>query len=227
MSSCSTIRRPRGRAQDPRGPARPGARPDRSYHGPKAMSEVPEPSATELLRAIQAGDASAFDRLLSLVYAELKQLARGQLARLPPGLTLQPTALVNEAWLRLSERETPDLESRREFLAVAARAMRDIVVEDARKRASLKRGGEWRRSSPELLELPGEAPPEELLALDEALTELEAFDPRKARIVHLRFFAGLSEEETAATLDLSYRTIRREWRFARAWLFERLSEDSG
>jgi RNA polymerase sigma factor (TIGR02999 family) len=159
------------------------------------------------------------------IYGELRQLARAQLGRLPPGKTLQPTALVNEAWLRLAGRDVDDAGSRREFVGLAARAMRDILVEDARRKGARKRGGDWRRTQPEQLILATEAPPAELLALDEALTELERREPRQARIVHLRFFAGLTEEETAEALELSDRTVRREWRLARLWLFEQLGEE--
>ncbi len=158
------------------------------------------------------------------VYGELRQLARAQLGRLPPGKTLQPTALVNEAWLRLSGKDVDDVKSRRDFIGLAARAMRDILVEDARRKAARKRGGDWRRADLEKLVLATESPPGELLALDEALDELERQEPRRARVVHLRFFAGLTVEETAEALGLSDRTVRREWRLARLWLFERLGE---
>lgn len=158
------------------------------------------------------------------VYGELRRLARAQLGRLPPGKTLQPTALVNEAWLRLAGKDVDDAASRREFIGLAARAMRDILVEDARRKAARKRGGDWRRADPEQLVLATESPPEELLALNEALDELERQQPRRARIVQLRFFAGLTEEETAEALELSERTVRREWRLARLWLFERLAD---
>lgn len=182
---------------------------------------------TELLRAAGAGDRAASESVLAAIYGELKRLARAQLGRLAPGQTLQPTALVNEAWLRLAGREAHDFASRDEFLSYAARAMRDILVEEARRKATSKRGGHWRRADPGLLATAAEAPPDDLLALDEALTALESSEPRKARIVQLRFFAGLTEEETARTLQVSDRTVRREWRFARAWLFERLAGSDG
>lgn len=188
------------------------------------MPQDPDPTVTELLSAASAGDVNASDKVLAVVYAELKRLARSQLQRITPGKTLQPTALVNEAWLRLAGRQARNWSSRREYLGFAAQAMRDILVEDARRKASQKRGGNWRRADPDKLTIAAEAPPEDLLALDELLTELEATEPRRARVVHLRFFAGLTEQETADAMELSERTVRREWRFARMWFFEHLSD---
>ena len=188
------------------------------------MDDADEPRVTELLRAANAGEAGAPERLLRAVYDELRQLARAQLARLPPGKTLQPTALVNEAWLRLAGKQADDVTTRRDYLFVAARAMRDILVEDARSKAALRRGGQWQRVDLANLQVATEAPPEELLALDEALAILEQKDERRARVVHMRFFAGLSEQETALALDLSLRTVRRDLRFARLWLFEQLTD---
>ena len=188
---------------------------------------VPDPSASELIIALERGDPEAGPTLQATLFHELRGLARGQLSRLAPGQTLQPTALVNEVYLRLAgggRSDWPDWKHRREFLSVAARAMHDVLVEEARRKASLKRGGAWRRTELAGLELATEAPPEELLALDEALEKLTREDPRKAEIVRLRFFMGLTEEETAHALDVSVRTVRRDWRFVRSWIYSELAE---
>jgi len=189
------------------------------------MSKDPEPSVTELLQAIKAGDRDAEAHFMRRVYGELKRLAQAQLRRLPPGKTLQPTALVNEVWMRLAGKDSSDVANSRAFFGVAARAMRDILVENARRKAALKRGRPWRLTDSDSLQFATESPPEELLALDEALDELESLYPRKARIVQLRFFVGLTDEKIATALELSDRTVRRDWIFARAWLQKKLSED--
>src|SRR4051794_4448852 len=161
------------------------------------MSETPANEVTALLRAVQGGDGAAAARLLPLVYAELRQLAHARMAQLPPGQTLQPTALVHEAYLRLLGKNDLHLESRRHFFFAAARAMRDILVEQARGKKGPKRGGDRRR-----VELTEDAAtyetfPEDVLALHEALAELEKEDPLKAQIVHLRYFAGMNMDEVA------------------------------
>ena len=185
----------------------------------------PTPSVTLLLRAVQRGESGANDELARAVVQELRELAQGQLRRLSPGQTLQPTALVNEAYLRLVDRVDQDWQSRRHFLFVAGRAMHDILVEEARRKAAQRRGGEWRRAGPEALTVAVDAPPEELLALDGALRRLEEVAPEQARIVHLRFFVGLKMAEVADVLGVSESTVRREWRLARARLFRELSDD--
>jgi RNA polymerase sigma factor (TIGR02999 family) len=188
------------------------------------MAERPEPAVTQLLLAAQAGDEAAAAQLLPLVYDELRHLARDRLARLPPGQTLQPTALVHEAYWRLVGTAGPPLEGRRHFFFAAARAMRDILVEQARRKAGPRRGGGRRR-----VELTDEIafrkpPPDDVLALHEALIELEKEDPLKGRIVDLRYFAGMSMKEIGLVLDISERTLHRHWRFIRAWLKSRLAE---
>lgn len=185
----------------------------------------PEPSVTVLLSALQRGEAGASEELLRTVFGELRELARSRMRRLPPGQTLQPTALVNEAYLRLVAKEDTSFEGRKHFLFAAARAMHDILVEEARRKASEKRGGAWRRVGPEALTSAVEAPPRELLALEAALARLEARSPEQARIVHLRFFVGLSGAEIAEVLGVSERTVQRSWRVARAKLFTELSEE--
>ena len=158
------------------------------------------------------------------LFRELRALAQREMRRLSPGQTLQPTALVHEAWLRLAGRDAGPWKTRREFLAVAGRAMHDVLVEQARRKASLRRGGAWGRLDLADLSLPTEATPQALLALDEALERLAASEPRKAELVRLRFFVGLSEEETAEALEISVRTVRRDWRFVRAWMYEALDD---
>jgi len=189
------------------------------------MADIPDNSqVTVLLQAAQAGDPDAMPRLLSLVYDELRQLAAAQMARLKPGQTLQPTALVHEAYLRLAGKADLHLEGRKHFFFAAARAMRDILVERARSKAGPKRGGGRRRVVLDEAIALTEPPPEEVLALHEALADLEKEDPLKAQIVNLRYFTGMTMKETAVVLGLSERTVHRHWRFIKAWLKSRLGE---
>jgi RNA polymerase sigma factor (TIGR02999 family) len=176
-----------------------------------------------VLQAAQAGDPQAAADLLPLVYAELHELARARLARQPPGQTLQPTALVHEVYLRIAGDSRVTWEGRRHFFFAAARAMRDILVEQARRKAGAKHGGDRHRR--ELNEACAvlEPPPVDVLAVHEALDELEGRDPLKAQIVLLRYFNGLTREETATVLGLSDRTFDRHWRYIRAWLMKRLA----
>ena len=186
------------------------------------MTDAPDDDAMALLRAAQAGDESAAARLLPLVYEELRTLARTRMARRPPGDTLQPTALVHEAYLRLLGKADLRLEGRRHFFFAAARAMRDILVERARARAGPKRGGGRLRVELKDDAAVAEPPAEDLLALNDALSELEKEDPLKAQIVQLRYFAGMNAGEAAQALGISERTLHRHWRFIKAWLRRRL-----
>jgi RNA polymerase sigma factor (TIGR02999 family) len=172
---------------------------------------------TNVLSAIDRGDPHAAEQLLPLVYDELRKLAATYLAQEQPGQTLDATALVHEAYLRLVAPEEPlAFNDRRHFFAVAATAMRRILVENARRKLTKKRGGGAQR---EPLETVAAMPDDdELLALDEALEKLAALDPRKARLVELRYFAGLTGEQAAAILDISPTTADRDWAYARAWL---------
>ena len=187
------------------------------------MTEV-----TRILAALERGDPLAAGQLLPLVYGELRKLAAQHLAREKPGQTLQPTALVHEAYLRLvGKGDAPHWQGRGHFFAAAAEAMRRILVEQARRKRSLKRAGERRR-----LDLNVEEPAEvergePLLALDEALDRLEARDPDKARLVKLRYFAGLTIEQAAETLAISVTTANRWWSYARAWLHEEIRRGEG
>ncbi|MHC4421770.1 MAG: sigma-70 family RNA polymerase sigma factor [Planctomycetota bacterium] len=169
---------------------------------------------TRLLNAAGNGDDDAAAELLPLIYGELHRIAQARMAALRPGTTLQPTALIHEAYLRLLGNDKPGWNSRAHFFGAAAQAMRQILVDQARRKASLKRGGGRRRLDLDDVE-PAVAPPSvDILALDEALQRLERDDPRKARIVMLRYFAGMTMEETAAALDISVPTVEREWRFS-------------
>jgi RNA polymerase sigma factor (TIGR02999 family) len=179
--------------------------------------------------ADQGRDGSELDmqpaaELLPVVYAELRRLAGALSGRLPPGQTLQPTALVHEAFLRLVGDQDPGWNGRRHFFGAAARAMRDILVEQARRKGAHKHGGGARRV--ELTEGLAiiEPPADDLLAVDEAIQKLQAEKPHLAEIAMLRYFAGLSADETAAVLGMSTSTLAREWRFARAWLVRQLGD---
>jgi len=169
-----------------------------------------------------AGRDEALNRLVPVVYAELRAAARAQLRHERPDHTLRATDLVHEAYLRLVAGNYPTWNDRQHFFRAAAEAMRRILVEHARKRARVKRGGNPVRASLTDLNLAVEEHPAELLALDTALRRLEEQDPTAADVVRLRFFAGLSVEETGRMLDMSERTVKREWAFARAWLYDAL-----
>jgi RNA polymerase sigma factor (TIGR02999 family) len=175
---------------------------------------------TRILTAIEHGDAGAADQLLPLVYDELRRLAARRMARERPGQTLQPTALVNEAYLRLvGPGEDRRWDSRGHFFAAAAEAMRRILVENARRKGREKHGGGRRREQVDLEALGTGGPPEDLLALHDALEAFAAHNPLKARLVELRFFGGLTLEQAAACLGISPSTAARAWRYARAWLY--------
>jgi RNA polymerase sigma factor (TIGR02999 family) len=175
-----------------------------------------------LLDAIQSGDPEAPAQLLPLVYEELRRLARHRLAHEEPGQTLQPTALVHEAYLRLVGEGREHWDGRGHFFAAAAEAMRRILVESARSKQRLKRGGDRAREPLEAAELLAPEPREDVLALNEALTDLAATDRAAADLVQLRYFGGLSITDAAQVLGVSPRTAKRLWTFARAWLLEKL-----
>lgn len=178
---------------------------------------------TQVMDSMSRGEPGAADRLLPLVYEELRILARSRMREIPPGQTLQPTALVHEAWVRIANRRPGGWANRAEFFFAAARAMRDILVEDARRKGSLKRGSDRRRVMlDESSELAIEPPTDDVIALDEAISLLLAEHPDAAKVVNLRYFAGLTVEEVAAITEVSVSTVERQWRFARAWLRSRL-----
>ena len=181
---------------------------------------------TQLLEAAKAGNRNAASDLLPLVYEELRKLAAARMARLPAGQTLQATALVHEAYMRVVGGEDPGWDSRAHFFGAAAQAMRNILVDRARRKGRIKHGGELQRVEYDEGALGMRQTGVDVLALDEALQRLETFDARKARIVSLRCFAGLSVEEISDLFQVSSRTIEREWRFARAWLARELGGDA-
>lgn len=184
------------------------------------MSEV-----TQLLDGIRTGDPQASAQLLPLVYDELRRLAAEKMSQERPGHTLQATALVHEAYLRLVDgREAQQWDSRWHFFAAAAEAMRRIVINRARDKKRLKRGGDRRRVEFEQIEIGLDSHGEDLVALDDALAELEREDAVAAQVVKLRFFAGLKHREVAAALGISLRSAERQWAFAQAWLFDRLRQ---
>ena len=180
------------------------------------MAQPNEPDLTALLRDANRGDRIALDRVMPLVYAELRRLAASYLREERSNHTLQPTALVHEAYLRLTSQRDVAWQNRAHFFGIAAQMMRRILVDHARKRQAVKRdAAAWRVSTAEF-DASENAP--ELLALDRALEELQQIDSQQARIVELRFFAGLTVEETAEVTGISPRTVKREWRTAKAWL---------
>ncbi len=182
---------------------------------------------TQILDAVGLGDTEAAEQLLPLVYEELRRLAAARMVHQPPGQTLQPTALVHEAWLRLGGGQGTRWESRQHFFAAAAQAMRHVLIERARRKLRARHGGEWKRVDLDAVEAPVPTDDERLLLIDSALDELAAVAPEKAEVVKLRFFVGLDEKETAELLHVSPRTVERYWSYAKAWLFEHLKETAG
>jgi RNA polymerase sigma factor (TIGR02999 family) len=183
---------------------------------------------TQLLLAWGSGDKQALDALMPVVYDELRRLARRYMRRQNPGHTLQTTALVNEAYLRLIDSSRVRWQDRRHFFAISAQLMRRVLVDFARAKNSLKRGGEQIQITlDEKIESPSGEKATDLVALDEALQKLAKLSARQSQIVELRYFGGLNEEEIAATLGISTRTVRRDWSLARAWLFRELSQNLG
>lgn len=181
---------------------------------------------TRILQAIQQGDQAASDELLPMVYSELRRLAQKRMADEPSGQTLQPTALVHEAYVRLVDAKNPQAwNSKGHFFAAAANAMRRILIENARRKKSLRRGGEKQRVHVETIDFANPNDSAFLIALDTSLEELAQENPIVAQVVSLRFFAGLSIEQTSEALDISVRTVNRHWAFAKAWLHSKLSAD--
>ncbi|MHC4117479.1 MAG: ECF-type sigma factor [Planctomycetota bacterium] len=183
------------------------------------MSDV-----TRILTAIERGDTKAADELLPLVYEELRRLAAHKMSREQPGQTLQATALVHEAYIRLVGSQMQDWRGRAHFFAAAAEAMRHILIDKARQKQRLKRGGAHQKVDMDEVELVIEGRSADLIALDEALSKLAAEDPVKAELVKLRYFAGLTIEQAAEMLDISRATADRYWSYARAWLFHEVSQ---
>src|SRR5438128_5254477 len=188
------------------------------------MRQRPTHEVTQLLIEWSNGDKAALDKLMPLVYDELRRLAHHYMSREHPGHTLQTTAVVNEAYLRLVNRKGVHWQNRAHFFAIAATLMRSILVDHARSHAYAKRGGGAHKIELDEAMIVSQERAAEVLALDEVLKTLANFDPQQSRIVELRFFAGLTIEETAEVLDLSTATIKREWTAARAWLYRELNK---
>lgn len=185
---------------------------------PAMSSEI-----TYLLQRHHAGDRDAFDRMVPLVYDQLRAIAHRQLARGGPrGLMLDTTSLVQEAYLQLVDEDGVDWQNRGHFFAICARAMRRIMVDDARRRLAAKRGGDAVEVTLQPDMVSADDSPEQVLAIDDALGKLAEFNPRLARLVECRYFAGMTEEETAEALETSLRTVQRDWMRARAWLLKAL-----
>ncbi len=180
---------------------------------------------TQILDAAQAGDVAAAEQLLPLVYQELRKLAAYNMAQESAGHTLQATALVHEAWLRLVKpEEQARFQNRSHFFAAAAEAMRRILIDSARRKMALKRGGQFERVDLDAIDVPLPLPADELIALDEALERLARLDHRAAEVVKLCFFTGLTQEQAAGELAISLRTVERLWAFAQAWLYREVKK---
>jgi RNA polymerase sigma factor (TIGR02999 family) len=190
------------------------------------MNKPPPNEITERLVAWSAGDRGAFDQLLPVVYQELRRMAGNYLRQENPGHTLQPTALVHEAWLRLIGQERVDWRNRAQFFGVAAQMMRRILVDHAKSKHREKRGGDAvKLSFDDVINLSRERAAD-LLALDDALDELARIDWRKSRVVELRYFGGFSVEETAQILEVSPETVMRDWKLAKAWLYQQIRREA-
>lgn len=183
----------------------------------------PDENVTQLLGRWTGGDKAALDELMPLVYSELRSLAKKYLKSERSGHTLQPTALVNEVYLRLVDQQNASFQNRAQFFGLAARLMRNILVDHARKRRTAKRGGEPYRLSISTADRIGRKPDLDIVALDDALTRLSALNPQHSKTVELRFFGGLTIEETAEAMGVSHATVERDWSFARAWLRREMS----
>lgn len=178
---------------------------------------------TQLLTRLRQGDKAAEEKLVPLIYGELRRLAGNYFRGERPGHTLQPTALVHEAYLRLSELKEIDWQNSGHFFAIAAQMMRRILIDQARSHRSDKRGGGWYAVELETVSIGSTQPFDHLLALDEALERLSRMDHRQAQVVELKFFGGLTEEQAAIALGISTRTVKRDWRLAKAWLHQELN----
>ena len=180
-----------------------------------------------ILQRIERGEEQAAERLLPLVYDQLRHLAAARMAHEGPGHTLQPTALVHEAWLRLGADHQPEWKSRAQFFAAAAEAMRRILIDSARRRLAQRRGGRLEHLNIDDLEVAAASDDARVLSVNDALEKLAAVDEEKAQLVKLRYFAGLTLEEAAAALDIAEPTARRWWAYARAWLLKEMSGAAG
>jgi RNA polymerase sigma factor (TIGR02999 family) len=193
------------------------------------LESLPCPPGNEITRVLQAvgrGEAHASEELLPLVYQDLRRQAAVQMAREAAGQTLQPTALLHEAWLRVVGDGRRQWQNRAHFFGAAAEAMRRILIENARRKARLKRGGDQVRVDPEQIDLVATTPDEKVLLINDALERLQAQDPEKAQIVVLKFFGGRTNREVAESLAVTERTVERHWAYAKAWLFQNIRAQS-
>lgn len=194
---------------------------------PDPVSSDPSSQPTRLLQQINAGDRSAVERLLPIIYGELHALAQRIMGGERREHTLQPTALINEAFLRLVDQESPEYQDRVHFVRVASRAMRNVLVDHARARAAQKRGGGRLEVTLDAGLVVDASAPEQLLVVDETLERLGAVDPQLAQIVELRYFGGLTDKEIGAAIGVSERTVQRSWRIARAWMTREMAKEGG
>ncbi len=181
---------------------------------------------TQILQSIERGDSRAADELLPLVYEELRKLAAAKMAGESPNQTLQPTALVHEAWLRLAGDDNPQFANRAHFFAAAAEAMRRILIDNARRKRARRHGGDQHRVEMDGLEIAAPSDDDQLLAVNEALDKLASAHPLQAQVVKLRYFAGMTNAETARALGLSERTVKNYWNHARAWLYREINSSA-
>ena len=193
---------------------------DELYSIPRLMDNMSD--ATVMLAAIEAGDPKAAEQLLVLVYDELRRLAASKLAREAPGHTLQPTALVHEAWLRLVGEQNPSFKDRTHFFRASAEAMRHILIDRARRKQTRRHGGDYQRIDFEEVDLAAPHADDQLLAVNEALDKLALEHPVQAELVKLRYFAGLTNEEVSEVLGISVSTVKNYWTFSRAWLLNEI-----
>lgn len=196
-----------------------------SYNRRETMGDRPKDEVTQILREWSGGDGDAASRLMPLVYDEMRRQARSYLSRERGGHTLQPTALVHEAFLRLVDQTRVDWKNRAHFFGMASTMMRRVLIDHARSHATDKRGGDAIRLSIDDVQVPMEQRAASFLALDEALNRLAAFDEPKAKMVEMRFFGGLTDKEIAEVTGVSTRTLVRDWQMARAWLHRELSDE--
>lgn len=190
------------------------------------MTTLSPLDVTELLHEWRQGDKSAFDKLMPLVYDEMRRIAHRYMQKERDGHTLQTTALINEAYVRLVGQQKIEWQNRAHFFAVTAQVMRHVLIDHARRVHYAKRGGGAQHVALDDVDAMTTERAAELVALDEALSELAILDPRKSRVVELRYFGGLSLEETADVLEISLMTVRRDWRAAKAWLYRKLNDES-
>lgn len=185
------------------------------------MSEI-----TQILHAVNRGEAQASEELLPLVYDDLRRHAMVQMAHEAAGQTLQPTALLHEAWLRLVGKGSREWQNRAHFFGAAAEAMRRILIENARRKSRLKRGGDQVRVDTDQIELAATTPDEKVLLINEALERFQVQDPEKAQVVVMKFFGGRTNQEVAESLEVTERTVERHWAYAKAWLFQHIRTQS-